>query len=194
MLARIQVIGNAPDVDEVENLLLERVVSAVGHAYAKPFLQRLEGWFYQRTDEMDAITGDEFDQIFTDLRNQFRPENLPIDEDIAVLEADPTDYANMTFVRQLDLGVVEDLAAPDLGLAVENVRHPHCGDGERDAQREEQHLGDHADDGDVPGGEGDHQHDEPAGQPGEPDAELLDAYGRLDFSVAGHWFPPAVVC
>ncbi|MEU7647057.1 ABC-three component system protein [Streptomyces huasconensis] len=121
MLARIQVIGNAPDVDEVENLLLERVVSAVGHAYAKPFLQRLEGWFYQRTirqlrtDEMDAITGDEFDQIFTDLRNQFRPENLPIDEDIAVLEPDPSDYVNMTFVRQLDL---IDIGKTRIGIAV----------------------------------------------------------------------------
>lgn len=109
MLARVQVIGDAPDVDEVEKLLLERVVSAVGHAYATPFLQRLEGWFFQRTirqlrvDEMDAITGAEFDQVFTDLRNQFRPENLPIDEDIAVLEPDPSDYATMTFVRQLGL-------------------------------------------------------------------------------------------
>ncbi len=109
MLSRIQVIGNAPDVDEVENLLLQRAVSAVGHAYARPFLQRLEGWFFQRTirqlrtEEMDAITGSEFDQVFTDLRNQFRPENLPIDEDIAVLEPDPSEYANMTFVRQLEL-------------------------------------------------------------------------------------------
>ncbi|GAB2841229.1 hypothetical protein GCM10027176_51350 [Actinoallomurus bryophytorum] len=109
MLTRVQVIGNAPDVDAVEGLLLRRVVLAVGHQYARPFLQRLEGWFYQRTirqlrtDEMDAITAEEFDQQFTDLRNQFRPENLPIDEDIAVLEPDPSDYADMTFVRQLDL-------------------------------------------------------------------------------------------
>jgi len=121
MLARIQVIGNAPDVGKVENLLLERVVAAVGHAYAKPFLQRLEGWFYQRTirqlrtDEMDAITGNEFDQVFTDLRNQFRPENLPIDEDIAVLEPDPSVYTNMRFVRQLEL---IDINETRVGIAV----------------------------------------------------------------------------
>ncbi|MFE1961556.1 ABC-three component system protein [Streptomyces sp. NPDC059479] len=121
MLGQIQVIGNAPDVDEVEKLLLERVVSAVGHAYAKPLLQRLEGWFYQRTirqlrtDEMDAITGDEFDHVFTDLRNQFRPENLPIDEDIAVLKPDPSDYASMTFVRQLEL---IDIGKTRVGIAV----------------------------------------------------------------------------
>ncbi|MFI9193013.1 ABC-three component system protein [Streptomyces californicus] len=121
MLDRIQVIGNAPDVDEVETLLLERVVSAVGHVYAQSFLQRLEGWFYQRTirqlrtDGMDEITGDEFDQIFTDLRNQFRPENLPIDEDIAILAPDPSDFASMTFVRQLDL---IDVGKARVGIAV----------------------------------------------------------------------------
>lgn len=121
MITRMQVIPNAPDVDDVENLLLERVVSAVGHAYAKPFLQRLEGWFYQRTirqlrvDDMDAITGTEFDQVFTDLRNQFRPENLPIDEDIAVLEPDPSDYSSMTFVRQLEL---IDISKTRIGIAV----------------------------------------------------------------------------
>ncbi|GAA1469260.1 hypothetical protein NE857_25905 [Nocardiopsis exhalans] len=121
MLTRIQVIGNAPDVDEVEELLLERSVSAVGHAYAKPFLQRLEGWFYQRTirqlrtDDLDAITGDEFDHFFTDLRNQFRPENLPIDEDIAILKPESSDYSDMTFVRQLNL---IDIGKTRVGLAV----------------------------------------------------------------------------
>jgi hypothetical protein len=109
MLGRIQIIGNTPNVNAIEELLIQRAVVAVGHRYAKPFLQRLEGWFYQRTirqlrsAELDAITGEEFDQVFTDLRNQFRPENLPIDEDIAQIEPDPSDYADKTFVRQLSL-------------------------------------------------------------------------------------------
>ena len=109
MVARVQVIGNAPDIDAMKDLLLERVVPAVGHRYAGPFLQRLEGWFYQRTirqlrtTEMDAVTGEEFDQVFTDLRDQFRPENLPIDEDIASLQPDPSEYTSMNFVRQLGL-------------------------------------------------------------------------------------------
>ncbi|MGW4958217.1 ABC-three component system protein [Nonomuraea sp. NPDC004186] len=121
MLARIQIVGNSPDVDAVESLLLQNAVLAVGHQYARPFLQRLEGWFLQRTirqlrtDEMDAVTGAEFDQVFTDLRNQFRPENLPIDEDIALLEADPSDYAHMIFVRQLQL---IDLGGTRIGIAV----------------------------------------------------------------------------
>ncbi|MGW0358532.1 ABC-three component system protein [Nocardia nova] len=121
LLARIRVVGRAPDVDAVEKLLLERMVSAVGHMYARPFLQRLEGWFYQRTirqlrtDEMDAITGSEFDQVFTDLRNQFRPESLPIDEDIAALSPDLSDYAGKTFVRQMEL---IDIGTARVGIAV----------------------------------------------------------------------------
>ncbi|MET9878559.1 ABC-three component system protein [Actinacidiphila glaucinigra] len=109
MVARIQVIGHAPDIDAMEALLLEKVVPAVGHQYAESFLERLEGWFYRRTirqlrtDEMDAITGEEFDQVFTDLRDQFRPGNLPIDDDIALLEPDPSDHVDMVFVRQLGL-------------------------------------------------------------------------------------------
>lgn len=109
MLARVEVMGSAPDIDTMEGLLLERAVPAVGHRYAKPFLDRLEGWFYRRTirqlrtEELDAITGEEFDQVFTDLRDQFRPENLPIDEEIALLKPEPSDYADMTFVRQLRL-------------------------------------------------------------------------------------------
>lgn len=121
MLTRVQVIGNAPDVDGVGDMLLRRVVLAVGHEYAQSFLQRLEGWFYQRairqlrTNEMDPITAEEFDQKFTELRNQFRPENLPIDEDIAILEPDPSDYADMTFVRQLDL---IDVGSRRVGIAI----------------------------------------------------------------------------
>ncbi|KUJ38765.1 hypothetical protein ADL25_21075 [Streptomyces sp. NRRL F-5122] len=105
MVARIQVIGNAPTVNDVKDMLLHQAVLAVDRPYARSFLQRLEGWFLDRairqmtTPEMDAITGEEFDQVFTDLRNQFRPENLPIDDDIAVLEPDASDYADKAFVR-----------------------------------------------------------------------------------------------
>lgn len=109
MIRRIQVVGRAPDVDAVGDLLLERAVTAVGHAYAQPFLSRLEGWFFQRTirqlraRDVDAISGNEFDQVFTDYRNQFRPENLPIDEDIADLEPNLATYSDHAFVRQLNL-------------------------------------------------------------------------------------------
>ena len=114
LLARVQVIGQAPDIDAVKELLMERARFAVGRAHAASFLQRLEGWFLQRAIRqlrsagLDPVTGDEFDQIFTDLRDQFRPENLPIDDDIAALEPESTEHVDKTFVHQLRLIEVGD--------------------------------------------------------------------------------------
>ncbi|MGC5041490.1 ABC-three component system protein [Streptomyces sp. DT190] len=109
MVARIRVIGNAPDVDAVEQKLRQAAIMAVGREHATAFLVRLEGWFFRRTIQqlrsgsLDAITGLDFDAVFSDLRNQFGRANLPIDEDIAEMEADLARYAGQTFVRQLEL-------------------------------------------------------------------------------------------
>ncbi|MGW6821192.1 ABC-three component system protein [Streptomyces sp. NPDC055005] len=121
MVSRIQVFGKAPDVDAVEDLLLERAVTAVGHQYSRAFLSRLEGWFFQRSirqlraQDMDVISGTEFDQMFTDQRNQFRPENLPIDEDIAALDPNLAKYTAHAFVGQL---LLIDISASRVSRAV----------------------------------------------------------------------------
>ncbi len=49
------------------------------------------------------VTGVEFDDVFDQRRNQFRPDNLPIDADIVSLTGEPTEHAEKTFVRQLAL-------------------------------------------------------------------------------------------
>uniref|UniRef100_A0AAU2VWI6 ABC-three component systems C-terminal domain-containing protein n=1 Tax=Streptomyces sp. NBC_00008 TaxID=2903610 RepID=A0AAU2VWI6_9ACTN len=109
LLSRIEVIGDAPRIDEVRKEMLGHAALAVGHDLSKPFLSRLEGWFYDRViEQMRApggapITGEEFDQVFSDLRHQFGPNNLPIDPDIADLDPEPADSADKMFVRQLDL-------------------------------------------------------------------------------------------
>lgn len=109
MVAKIQIVSSAGDVMSIESQILERLVTAVGHSFAKPLLQRLEGWFFQRALRqlrcmgVDPITGAEFDEVFTDLRDQFRPENLPIDEDIANSIPERSEFSDKTFVRQLGL-------------------------------------------------------------------------------------------
>lgn len=109
LLARIDVIGDAPRIDEVRETMLGHAALVVGHDLAKSFLTRLEGWFYDRVIEQmrtpggAPITGEEFDQIFSDLRHQFGPNNLPIDPDIADLNPEPAESADKMFVRQLDL-------------------------------------------------------------------------------------------
>lgn len=109
MVSKIQVIGDAPDVMGVEQKLRQAAVAAVGREQATSFLVRLEGWFFRRTIQQlfaegtDAITGLDFDAAFSDLRNQLSRANLPIDEDIAEMQADFAEYANQPFVRQLEL-------------------------------------------------------------------------------------------
>ncbi|MFF3467704.1 ABC-three component system protein [Streptomyces sp. NPDC002619] len=109
MVSKIQVIGNAPDVDAVERKLRQAAVTAVGREHATSFLIRLEGWFFRRSIQqlragsLDAITGLDFDAVFSDLRNQFGRANLPIDEDIAEMQADLAKHAGHPFVRQLEL-------------------------------------------------------------------------------------------
>ncbi|MFD7408569.1 ABC-three component system protein [Streptomyces sp. NPDC059866] len=109
MVSKIQVIGNAPDVDAVEQMLRQAAITAVGREHATSFLVRLEGWFFRRSIQqlraggLDTITGLDFDAVFSDLRNQFGRANLPIDEDIAEMEADLAKYSGQAFVRQLEL-------------------------------------------------------------------------------------------
>ncbi|MFE6894782.1 ABC-three component system protein [Streptomyces sp. NPDC057694] len=109
MVSRIQVVAGAPDVKDVEHKLLQSAVTAVGREHATSFLMHLEGWFYQRTivhlldESVDAITALEFDGAFSDLRHQFARTTLPIDEDVALMEADLAKYAREPFVRQLEL-------------------------------------------------------------------------------------------
>lgn len=109
MLSRIQVLDASLDIDQATALLIRRASLVVGHNNAEAFVQRLDGWFLQRVIEQlrspaaGPVSGLEFDCIFADRRNQFRPDNLPIDEDIVALESEGTDHADKTFVRQLTL-------------------------------------------------------------------------------------------
>lgn len=114
LLSRIQVLGKAPDIDQVKDLLRGEVALAVDRGLADAFIQRMEGWFLQRAVQQmrspapNPISGAEFDEAFTSLRNQFRPENLPIDLDVASLTGTVDDHADKVFVSQLGLvGVSE---------------------------------------------------------------------------------------
>ncbi|MFI1948631.1 ABC-three component system protein [Streptomyces virginiae] len=119
LLARIEVIGGADDIDVVRASMLRLAAVAAGHDAAKSFLARLEGWFYDRVIEQmrtpggSPVTGVEFDEVFTGLQRQFSYDNLPIDRDITGMTGDPDELADKTFVRQLGL----------IGVGSERVGH-----------------------------------------------------------------------
>ncbi|MFF5036182.1 ABC-three component system protein [Nocardia salmonicida] len=112
LISRIEVIGGAPGIEEIRADLLGYASLAVERRFAESFLQRLEGWYFQRAcvqmscPGSDPVTGTEFDELFMDLRNQIGERNLPIDPDITSLTAaDPAaaGASDKVFVRQLRL-------------------------------------------------------------------------------------------
>ncbi|MFI1358166.1 ABC-three component system protein [Streptomyces sp. NPDC020898] len=109
LLKRIQVLDEADNIMKAGDQLQGRAALVVGHAHAQAFLQRLEGWFFQRCIAHLAgkgsgpVTGVEFDDVFDQRRNQFRPDNLPIDADVVDLTGEVTEHTEKTFVRQLTL-------------------------------------------------------------------------------------------
>lgn len=124
LIGRIEVIGDAPGMDSIREDLLGYASLAVERRYAEAFLQRLEGWFFERASVQmslpgsDPVTGAEFDELFNDLRSQIGEHNLPIDSDIAALTAEApaaADAADKMFVQQLRL---IDVGAERIGYAV----------------------------------------------------------------------------
>ncbi|GAA4089688.1 ABC-three component system protein [Nonomuraea soli] len=109
MLASISVLGDGPTIETVHKSLLKICHLIVGRNAAESLLNRLEGWFMQRCIETmrvataSPITGCEIDEKLSELREQFRSYNLPIDDDIVEMTATRQEYSHRTFVQQLDM-------------------------------------------------------------------------------------------
>jgi hypothetical protein len=114
LLARVQVLDAGPDIEKTTERLMGFASIAVGREHADAFLQRLDGWFLQRVlaqlrdRSVGPVTGLEFDEVFSERRDEFRPDNLPIDSDIVELDGTGLDHNDKTFVRQLQLVGVSD--------------------------------------------------------------------------------------
>ncbi|MEU3597138.1 ABC-three component system protein [Streptomyces sp. NPDC006798] len=108
LLERIQILHRAEDIHATGTRLQGRAAIAVGRQFATSFLERLEGWFFQRViaqmgTSAGPVTGIEFDEAFSSRRDQFRPDNLPIDDDVIKLPDESHLHSDKTFVRQLSL-------------------------------------------------------------------------------------------
>lgn len=111
LLERVQILHSAEDIHATGTRLQGRAAIAVGRHYAASFLERLEGWFFQRViaqmgTPAGPVTGIEFDEAFSSRRDQFRPDNLPIDDDVIKLPDQSSLHADKTFVQQLGLAGV----------------------------------------------------------------------------------------
>ena len=112
ILDKVVVIDAAPSVGDLDSELRQEVYWAAGKEHHAAFLDRLEGWWLRRIlgqltgTPQDRIGSVELEAQMSDLREQFKQESLPIDDDLLEFTLDDATkvaHADSTFVRQLEI-------------------------------------------------------------------------------------------
>lgn len=109
LINSIVILPNAPNIVTVEDSLRKEARLAVRRNHLDSFLTRLEGWWYRRAVEQltdpksSPILSNEIEDEVGNLREQFKPDALPVDQDILNAEIDPTVYEDTVFVHQVKL-------------------------------------------------------------------------------------------
>lgn len=112
ILERVVVLDASPAVDDLDGELRQEVYWAAGKEHHTAFLERLEGWWFRCVLRQlgDALTNRigsvEVEAQMSDLREQFKQEALPIDDDLLEFALDDSTrdaHASSMFVRQLEL-------------------------------------------------------------------------------------------
>lgn len=112
ILSKVIIVDAAPTVADLDGELRQEVYWAARKEHHAAFLYRLEGWWLRRvlrqlTDAtQDRVGSVEIEAQMADLREQFKQEALPIDEDIfefTLDEATTAAYGDYAFVRQMEI-------------------------------------------------------------------------------------------
>lgn len=113
ILEMVVVIDAAPSVSALDQELRAEVFWAVDREDHDAFLDRLEGWWLRRVlkqlvavGQSERILGAEIESEMSDLREQFKQDSLPVDDDLLAFSLDDATNrtgAGLTFVHQLAL-------------------------------------------------------------------------------------------
>ncbi len=109
LLEAVYIIDASPSILDLDRCLAEEIRWAVDRKYTDSFLSRLEGWWLRRAIRLlsdpnePAVLSEEFEAEIDALREQFRRDALPIDEDIITATVDASGYQDAIFVQQLRL-------------------------------------------------------------------------------------------
>ena len=112
LIESITVLDASPSIQELDELLREAVFGFAPREHSASFLQRLEGWWYQQAvrqlaaPQRQPILGEELEDETSRLREQFKEDSLPIDDDILEAIIDENAYQDRVFVEQLRLILV----------------------------------------------------------------------------------------
>lgn len=112
VLDKVVIIDAAPAITDLNGELRHEVYWAAGKEHHAAFLERLEGWWLRRVlcqlsdAAQDRIGSVELEERMSDLREQFKQEALPIDDDLlefALDDATEVAYGDYSFVQQLEI-------------------------------------------------------------------------------------------
>jgi hypothetical protein len=113
LLDSVVIIDGAPTITALDDDLKTEVFWAVERKHHDAFLERLEGWWLRRclkqlasADPADRVLATEIEAQMSDLREQFKQDSLPIDDDLLTFDLDKATevaHAGSTFVRQLEI-------------------------------------------------------------------------------------------
>lgn len=112
LLERVTILDGSPVIEALDSELKKEVFWAAGKKDHEAFLERLEGWWLRRVlkqltnSPKDRIGSVELEAAMGELREQFKQESLPIDDDLLEFSLDDATRAahdTSTFVRQLEL-------------------------------------------------------------------------------------------
>jgi hypothetical protein len=99
-----------PKITAIEEKVKAELYFAVEKKHLSPFIKRLEGWWWQRvlsqltSSKPNPILSEELSSVIDELREEFKQDNLPIDDDLISFSIERTDdYESEVFVNQLRL-------------------------------------------------------------------------------------------
>jgi hypothetical protein len=109
LVSSITILPNAPNISDVSEALRVEARLVVRRNHLDSFLTRLEGWWYGRAvgqmvdPDTPPILSNEIESTVDDLREQFKFDALPVDQDILEAEVDSAAYEGRMFVQQVKL-------------------------------------------------------------------------------------------
>ncbi len=112
ILSNVVIFDGAPSIEDLDVKLKQEVYWAVDKDHHDTFLERLEGWWLRRvlehlcSKDLLRIGGVELEAKMSDLREQFKMESLPIDDDLIDFDLDDATqeaHQDSTFVRQMEI-------------------------------------------------------------------------------------------
>lgn len=112
ILNKVVVLDASSDISDLDSDLKQEIYWAVDREHHSSFLERLEGWWFRRVLRQltnangERIGSIELETQVSDLREQFKQESLPIDDDLLEFTLDDatrTAHESSVFVWQLEL-------------------------------------------------------------------------------------------